>query len=286
MGAAAGDGTDGPNRSDLRNEARHLFSAGQAAWPGLALNYDVFELALRRHATSASQVRDLHAADLYLAYSCGHGVNGSIVAFERRYASDMARAVTSIDSSPAFVEEIMQSARERLLVRKGSAPGKIVEYAGRASLKSWLCAVVVRMALSERRGKRLKRGKALAAEDDSVFVGPGPDFEYLRGRYKRVFEEAVRDAIRALPTKERLLLRLNVIDGMSIDDLGRMYGVGRSTAARWLAGARRQLLHRARSQLRTRLRLTSTELESLGADMRSQLEVSVRGLLIGTDDQR
>jgi RNA polymerase sigma-70 factor (ECF subfamily) len=71
---------------------------------------------------------------------------------------------------------------------------------------------------------------------------------------------------------------------MSVDRLGTIYKVGRSTAARWVASARRALLESAREALRIELRLTSAELDSLAADMHSQLEVSVAEWLVEAND--
>jgi RNA polymerase sigma-70 factor (ECF subfamily) len=263
----------------LREAAYRRFVLGRAAWQGLALSFDGFADYFRPHAASATLPAEGHAADMYLACACALEVGGALAAFERVFSADMMRAVASIHSSPAFVDETMQTVRQRLFVRRDGEPGKIASYAGRASLKSWLCAVAVRSAISVRRRKGDQRHKPFAADEDRRIAKGGPEFEYLRGRYKAVFESAVRTAIERLPAKQRLLLRLNLVDGMTIDNLGTAYKVGRSTAARWLADARRALFEQARLDLQATLRLTSTELDSLAVDLRSQLEVSVLRLL-------
>jgi RNA polymerase sigma-70 factor (ECF subfamily) len=216
---------------------------------------------------------------MYLAWACAEGNSEALAALERVLTSDVARALASADSSQAFVEEMLQVTREHLLVRRSGKPGRVADYGGRASLKTWLCAVAVRLAISRRRRKGEQRHEQLSTDHDLRLAGGGPEFEYLRGRYKSVFEDAVRSAIEQLPAKERMLLRLNVVDGMSVDELGALYKVGRSTAARWLASARRALLEAARRDLRTRLQLSPEEFESLAGDLSSQLEVSVLRLL-------
>jgi RNA polymerase sigma-70 factor (ECF subfamily) len=277
-----------PDPSDREDEAdskkvlaaaQRAFELGRAAWPKLALEFDTFNRYFARHAKAAALPRDVHAADMYLACACGYGIDGALAAFERTVVSIMARAVASIDSSGAFVEEVLQATREQLFVRRSGHPGKIVDYAGRSSLKSWLCAVAVRSAISRRRRKGEQRHKAFAADEDRRLAQGGPEFDYLRGRYKGVFEDAVRSAIKQLSAKERMLLRLHLADGMSIDKLALVYKVGRSTAARWLASARGTLLARARADLCAKLGFASSELDSLAADLRSQLEVSVLKLL-------
>jgi RNA polymerase sigma-70 factor (ECF subfamily) len=263
---------------DVRESARRHFEMGCAAWPQLALEPEAFVAYFERHANAEVFPREGHAADMYLACACACAVDGSLLAFERALAGDMARAIASIDPSAAFVADVQQIVRERLFVRRGAEPGKIVDYGGRASLTTWLAAVAVRSAISRRRCKGERRHTQFAAEEDRR-LARGPEFEYLRGRYKGVFESAVRRAVEGLPAKERMLLRLNLVDGMSVDKLAAVYRVGRSTAARWLADARRALLKQVRRALRAELHVSSAELDSLAAEMRSQLEVSLLSLL-------
>jgi RNA polymerase sigma-70 factor (ECF subfamily) len=251
------------------------FAAGRAAWPQLALEFDAFQRYFARHGGAEAPPAEAYAADMYFACACAHGIDEALAIFERTLATDMERAVASVDSSRAFIEEALQVTRERLFVHKNGHPGKIADYAGRASLRTWLCAVVVRSAISLRRGKAERAHKPFAANDDRRLVERGPELEYLRRRYKDAFEDAVRAAFAGLPPKQRMLIRLNVVDRMSVDKLATAYRVGRSTAARWLASARRTLLEQTRGELCAKLGLGSSEFDSLARDIRSQLEVSL-----------
>jgi RNA polymerase sigma-70 factor, ECF subfamily len=270
----------GGNRaSDLAELTRQRFEVGRAVWPDLVLEFEVFEPYFHRHSLATRPPCEEYAPDMYLACACGQAIDGAIAALERTLVSDMARALGSIDSSHEFVEEMLQATRERLFVGKGVGAGKILEYGGRASLRSWLCAVAVRVAISHKRRKVEQRHRSFDTRADRRLGNGGPELDYLRRRYKHSFEDAVRSAIQSLTPRDRMLLRLNVLDGMSIDRLGTTYRVGRSTAARWLANARRTLFERTRRELQTKLRLTSTEIDALAADMQSQLDVSVGRLL-------
>jgi RNA polymerase sigma-70 factor (ECF subfamily) len=267
-------------RGERSSAARSYFDAGQAAHPELVLEYEAFEHYFTRHAETVRA----HAPDMYLACACAEGVEGALEILERTLRSDVARALASIDRSPSFVEDVLQATREKLLVPKAGAPARITTYAGRASLKSWLCAVAVRTAVSLRRRKSELPPRGTEAGADEPIARGGPELEYLRRRYKESFEDSVRSAIAALSAKDRMLLRLNVIDGLSVDQLGAVYKVGRSTAARWLATARRSLVDGARCELQRRLGVGSRELESLADDLRSQLDASVLKLLRTAQD--
>jgi RNA polymerase sigma-70 factor (ECF subfamily) len=283
MGQDSVDRTNEPGASTPPEAARY-FDRGRAAWPDLVLELGMFESYFSRHAVAGPV--EAHAADMYFACACANDVPGALQAFEKQLVGAIARAVASQRSSRAFVEEVLQSTREKLFVRRGPQLGKIADYGGRASLRAWLCAVAVRVAMSLRRRRGERLDPRIGIRPDKRLASAGPEIEYMRGRYKRAFEDAVGVAVGQLPSKERALLRLNLVDGMSVDVLAKVYDVGRSTAARWLANARRTLLALARREMRQKLHLTSTELDSLAAPMRSQLEVSILRLLAnGGDDE-
>lgn len=277
------EGLDGGRASSASGDAARLRVARcRATWPQFDLALDEFDRHFAQHVGSGGPPAEAHVADLYLACACASGSGEALAAFERTFTADMERAVASIDSSSAFVEETMQVVRERLFVPKEGRPGKIADYAGRASLKTWLTAVAVRSAISVRRRKGEQTHEVFADDADRRLIQRGPEHDYLLHRYKDAFKDAVREALTRLPAKQRMLLRLNLVDGMSIDKLGIAYRVSRATAARWLASARRALLQQARAELRTKLGISSAELDSLAADIRSRIDVSVHRLLTET----
>lgn len=267
-------------RDELRSTAREYFELGRAALPQVALSYEEFERYFVGHGGRGSAA---YARDMYLACACAQRIDAALGLLERTLTNEVASAVVSIDSSPTFVEEVLQATRRKLLMAGGGKPARIATYAGLASLKSWLCAVAVRTALSQRRRKSAHGQSPLDDEREEPLARGGPEIEYLRRRYKDAFEGAVRTAIERLTDRERLFLRLNVIDRLSVDQLGAMYKVGRSTAARWLAAAKRALVEHTRCELQRQLGLGSTELDSLAVELRSQLDVSVRTLLGGAE---
>ncbi|HEY3358568.1 MAG TPA: sigma factor-like helix-turn-helix DNA-binding protein [Polyangia bacterium] len=162
----------------------------------------------------------------------------------------------------------------------GSRPPRIADYAGRAPLLAWLRLGAVRLAVSLRRGQHHE-----VASDEAIaelpMAGADPELAALRARYGGTFRAAVMEAFAALSSHERNLLRLSVLDGLSIDKLAALNHVHRATAARWLLRAREQLLGHARRIVRERLNLTDGDYESLLGAMQSGLDVSI-GACLGT----
>jgi len=252
-----------------------LYAAGRAKWPEIALDQDRFAQHVASLATDGAPQVD-RAADLYLACACALGVAGAVEAFERTYATDIERTVARVNKDVAFVRDATQAVRERLLIARPDAPPRIVEYGGRAALRAWLASAATRVALNMRRGKAEQPHEELRSNANMMIANAtAPELAVLRARYKDDFEEAIKDALRALPSRERAILRLHLAERTSIDGLATIYGIGRSTAARWLAAAREQFLDNTRAIFCKRAGIASAEFDSIAAALRSDLDMSL-----------
>jgi RNA polymerase sigma-70 factor (ECF subfamily) len=269
----------------LEDALEVAWAAARAAWPELALDRERFAAHLAARATDgdpAAVLAALHVEDLYLACACEAGDAAALAAFERRHRDD-ARVVLRIDASPAFLDEVQQQLRLHLFVRQ---PPKIAEYSGRGALAAWVRVVALRL------GQMCKRAQlrdpappaafADADSDDAELAGEDPELDHIKRRYQREFNEAVAQAVRNLPPRERTILRLNVIDRLNIDKIGGLYGVHRATVAAWIASARRAILDETRRQLQETLALDGSGLDSLIGLLRSRLDVSLSQLLDGS----
>ncbi len=77
----------------------------------------------------------------------------------------------------------------------------------------------------------------------------------------------------------RTLLRMHVVEGVTLDGLAMAYGAHRATIARWLAAARSALLKGTRARLAGSLKLKPEEVDSLIELARSRLEISISRFL-------
>jgi RNA polymerase sigma-70 factor (ECF subfamily) len=253
-----------------------LYDAGKAAWPGIDLPRDVFESHLTEVCAEPPPIE--RAADLYLAYACAHGVAGAAAAFEASYGDQLARAAAKIDRDPAFVAEAAQRARERILVARADQRPRIAEYAGRGSLRGWLVAATTRLALDLRRSDANRRHDPLR----SSIGGAAPsvaDVAILRARFKAALEEALRSGLASLSTRERALLRLSLVERMSVDAIGVAYRVSRATAARWVVAAREALLEATRGRFCEVAHVTSDEFDSIAKVLHNEVDVSIAARL-------
>lgn len=221
-----------------------------------------------------------HLADVALAFACAEQSPTALAAFERRYGGDYAGALSRLSLSRSEIDEVAQTVRERLFVaRPGLAP-KILNYAGRGALVAWLRAVIVRAGIDLRRTRAREPDRPGDAEPlmDLTAATDDPELESLRARYQQPFREAFRDALLALPQDERNALRLNVAEGLNIEQIGVIYGVHRATVARWIARAREGIAAQTRQLLAARLGMPAPEIESLVRLCQSRLDVGFSAL--------
>jgi RNA polymerase sigma-70 factor, ECF subfamily len=253
-----------------------IHQAGRAAWPGLHVELDDLKAFVRSTGAQTGDLERLHAADIYLACACSKGDPPALAAFEANYMVQVPSFLLG-KGSPSFVDEVAQQLRERLLVSQPGRPAQIGAYSGRGSLGSWLRIAALRTAANLRRHDRAENAAGTAAADVQL---PRSDAELtlIKARYRSAFEAALSDALSALDTERRVLLRLHFLDGLSIDRLGAMFGIHRATAARRLAAAREALLLTTKKRVRERLRIGHRDLESLMGLVRSQLDVSLHDL--------
>jgi RNA polymerase sigma-70 factor (ECF subfamily) len=120
-------------------------------------------------------------------------------------------------------------------------------------------------------------------DDDTALhslVTPGDaELDHAKAHYVAEFKQAFTKALRSLAPRDQTLLRQHVIDGLTIDQLGALYDVHRSTAARNLERARQAILDATRQRFASALRVRHSELDSILRLIRSRLEVTLRWLV-------
>jgi len=249
----------------MRKSHPHLYEQGRAQFPDVRVPEAAFDAAVE--ARSGASVR---AAELYLCVGCEAGDPAALRAFDNRYLSQLGGAISRINPSAAFADEVRQRLRERLFV---GSPPRISTWSGVAPLEAWLRATAVRTALTLLR----ERGQARQEPSFEEAVQQGdPELAYLRERYRTQCQQAFGAALAALSSRDRTLLRLRYLDGLSIDALAPLHGIHRATAARWVAAARARLLEGTRREMQARLGGSVTEMDSLLRLVRSDLVVNLR----------
>jgi RNA polymerase sigma-70 factor (ECF subfamily) len=254
----------------------------QQAWPDVRLSPEVFARYLGTRLPPGEQLeprlRALHCEDLYLALGALQEDRSALAGLERTVLSPAERAVQRVDSAPAFVDEVMQLTRVRLLVGDTRHGPRLEDYAGHGPLRRWTEAVAIGVAVSLKR--RVGRTTPL---DDAVLVSKlgtaDPELAVLKQRYLPAFRAAFAEALSALSARDRNLLRLSLAQGLGLEALGALHRVHASTVSRWLAHARSDLLEGTREGLARRLALNTPQIDSLLRVLDGHLDVSFSSFL-------
>ena len=157
----------------------------------------------------------------------------------------------------------------------------ICSYAGRGPLRNWARVITVRTI-----GMLIDRSKREVPVDKLVFdevLSPGddPELTYLKSTYRREFRTAFEEAMGGLSERDRNVLRQYYLDGLSIDEIGLIYRVHRTTTARWLARSRKQLLSHTRRALMQQLQVGPDEFDSIIRLIESQFGATLHSFLRG-----
>jgi RNA polymerase sigma-70 factor (ECF subfamily) len=106
-----------------------------------------------------------------------------------------------------------------------------------------------------------------------------PAIRLAKELHRRDLSQAIGEAMAALSPRDRTILRHHVLDDLSSEQVGVLYGVHRVTVRRWLNRIRDELLSGTRKALARRLGLTPGEADSLMRLVQSQVDVSLERFL-------
>lgn len=267
---------------DIEGKLGRWLRAAEDAWPEVAIPRDVFLSYVAERVLASDDVvaalAGINWSEVYLACGCGQGQTAALVAFEHHYLSIVPGAVAHLKLGAADVDEVMQGIREKLLVR-ANGKTRIDEYAGGGSLHGLVKVMAVRAAISLTRKSNREHPDA----DDQLLRMPSldqdPELESVKQELRVHFKEAFEQAAEELEPRERNLLRMHLLDGVTLEQLATNYSVHRATITRWLTGARQALLKNTRKHLHDRVSGSAEELDAFAGLVESRIDLSYSRLL-------
>lgn len=281
---AALDETARPAWAELGARAAFdaAFARMTAAWSSCDL--DALTAALARSVTKAggavTALERTHLEDLALATAAASGAPRAIEDVDAAVRSAGRAVARTMRLSDAEADEAAQIARVKLLVRTATVDAAITRYSGAGPLRAFVASVVGQEAL------RLvkKAGRERPEEDLSAIVLPQITSARIAGPFLDAFKRAFHDALATLDARERTVLRLTVVDGLTADEVGAGYQVHRVTVARWLRQIRERLLSATRARLAADLALSASGLDAMVETHLADVDVSLSRVLRETGD--
>lgn len=272
---------------DPATEGRERLEAafGEAAFDHDALDRAAFGAHVGRKISSESDplatLATLHVDDLWLAFACAHGAPDALSHFERELGDDIARGVTQAGPDHAG-QDAGQLVRQKLFVSEPGGAPKILDYAGRGTLRSWVRITAVRTSLNLERSRR-RRPDQPSPQDEYLVHAEAekldPELAYLKRHYSAQFKQAFEQGVAQLSDRHRNVLRLHLIERLNIDEISAANGVHRATAARWIVAARAALVAQVRQVMTQHFGVPGEQLDSVMRLVQSQLDLSVHRIL-------
>jgi RNA polymerase sigma-70 factor (ECF subfamily) len=213
-----------------------------------------------------------HRSDVLWAWACQAGDVAALAELDAGPLGDAREHLRVMGFPATTIDEAVQRARTKLVF-----DGGLRTYRGRGPLGMFVRTAVVRFAIDDRRAARRD------AQLDEMLAAPNvdPELEYMRKLYAEQLVAAVREAWTRLAPHEQFVLALRVYEGMSVDDVARVYRIHRASAARRVAAARAALIGHARTALRDRLSVDESTLDSIlrvvATSMQLPLDEPIRG---------
>jgi RNA polymerase sigma-70 factor (ECF subfamily) len=258
--------------------ARALAEA-RAAWPELEVPAPAFLEALAAAVSAGPSAGDVlagvHIGDLYLACGCALGLPAATSVFVKHHLAAVPRYLAHLDPGARLAEDVTQELADRLLVARPPDPPRIAHYGGRGPLDRWVAVAAQRAALSQLRRRDPVAPLAASSLEGALASELDVESELVKAELKLRLEEALRTALAGLSPRDRTLLRLSAVSGLSCGRIGVIYGVNASTASRWLVRLRNQLLDQVQHDLQRSGVLDGARLESLLGLARSRIEISL-----------
>ena len=266
--------------ADLESHLRAIVARVAQAWPDLTIDPPRLIESIARAAGDDIEagLAALYVEDLALALACADGAPNALAHCERLCAGAIAAAVARVDRSADLRDEVRQILWQRIFVGTAGKSPRIQSYAGRGPLAAWVAVAAQRVALDLRRSAARMTGIDPRA-DEILPANQHPEIDYLRTRYKAEFEAAVRVALAGLPDRDRLLLKLTIVSGLSHEQLANIYSVNQSTITRWIARAREQVLEVTEREVCSKLGMPPGEFRSLAGLLVSRLDLSISRVL-------
>jgi RNA polymerase sigma-70 factor (ECF subfamily) len=265
--------------------------AGRGGW--LTREEFAGEIAARLNDDDEDAARwwdHLRATDLHLACACARGVAGALEWFERVFGAEIARTAQRFERPGLPADDLIQLLRAKLFTvpSTGGAPARahdgrprIALYTGQGFLQNWLRVTTTRTFIDCCRLNPEAPEVPIRNELVAVLPEPkgDPELALLKREHVTHFKASFAEAVAALDSADRLLLKQHLVERLTIDQLGALYHLHRASAARRIAKARDALLVATRIALARRLGLPPERLASVLELVASRLEASIERLL-------
>jgi RNA polymerase sigma-70 factor (ECF subfamily) len=266
----------------LEESLEAIWSRAREAWPDIELDAERFFAFVARRLPEDAEPEEvfpsLKVGDLYLACACLDGNAKAHRAFLNHCLPVVKGALSRIDPSGTMDDEVLQGLLERLFTAAGEDEPRLAQYNGHSAIGVWVRVAAVRQALNLLRSVHRER----ALDENMLMVlmaSDNQEMAYFKKLYQDEFKRAFHQVLSRLSGRERNLLTFQMVEGLSMEQIGQLYRVNRSTVSRWLRAVRDKVHAESRAALMERLDIGKDEFESILKLVLSRFDASLMRVL-------
>jgi RNA polymerase sigma-70 factor, ECF subfamily len=235
----------------------------------------------------AALAGEAHTDELRLAAACAAGEVGALRRFDAEYVALLDAPLRALGLDGGRIDDVKQRVREKLLLPRDDDVPRVLQYAGAGRLVGLVKVTALRTALNDQRQRRRRNATHARAKETTVqrimAADLGPELQVIDTQHRALIKQAFETAIEALERADRGLLRLHLLERMTIDEIAALHGIHRATAARRLARIRDAISTRAHECLRAAMPSRSHGLASVTRAVDSMLDLSLARVLAPTE---
>jgi RNA polymerase sigma-70 factor (ECF subfamily) len=255
-----------------------VIAAGKLRWPNLLVDPQQLRTYLTDRGLTAEGLTPSIASDLFLSFACFAKVPGALQVFQLTFDPIVVAAARRLDATGGLVDELRQRLSEMLFVGSGRSGPRISEYKGRGPLSAWVRTCAKRVAL---RLAKVGSPEVLMTRDalaDEISDVCDQELSLLKDHYGELFRQELVLALNELPARDRMLLQLHLVAGLSTTRIAKMYHLNQSSISRQLQRAAATTFLLIKQRIHARLGVATAELESLLDLARSHIELTLSSM--------
>jgi len=252
------------------SEAELCYRLGAARYPEIRWSWSEFWTAW--HLRSEHEHCDAPTEDDFVRLACLENRPGATAVLEREYIEPLRSRIAHLCRTQEATDAAVQELRRKLLL---PPTPRLAMYRSSGSFRAWLKVTALRIALDLARASGVNARRQVELHDHLEALTMGPEDHYFKEEWREAAQAALRAAVKRLPDRERFALRMHVMAGWNIDQIGRTLSVHRATVARWLVATKDELQSLFREELAERLGPTSQAVELFLEEMPSRLDLSL-----------
>jgi RNA polymerase sigma-70 factor, ECF subfamily len=251
------------------------WAAGRVRWPAIVVAAETLDQYVEDRGIPLASLSALLRADLYLVVGCLLDAPGAIQTFLTEHTSSIAAVARQFDPSPSFADEVTQRLAETLFVDRPNTPRRIGQYRATGPLGSWVRTAARRIALRLRKNEtneKLVSDDLLAKEVAAVC---DQELALTKSHSAVAFRSALQNAIRNLEARERTLMKLHLVAGLTTVQIAKSFHLSQSSVSRSIRSSARKILEEVKRELRGSLGANTSDVDSLFLLVQSQVDLTL-----------